>query len=89
MRITQHDGIYGETTARAGGEYLFSELIVTRSRTFDWIIQPHIHARLLQVFLVLSGRAEFKDASQQREDVPGYREGANYVLFRYNEGISY
>jgi len=28
-------------------------------------------------------------ASQQREDVPGYREGANYALFRYNEGISY
>ncbi|RYC69271.1 MULTISPECIES: helix-turn-helix domain-containing protein [Spirosoma] len=67
MRITQYDGLYGETMTGADGEYLFSELIETRSRTFDWIIQPHIHARLLQVFLVLSGRVEFKDASRTRQ----------------------
>jgi len=26
---------------------------------------------------------------QQKEDVPGYEEGAGYALFKYNEGLSY
>ena len=28
-------------------------------------------------------------AQQQKEDVPGYLEGAAYPLFKYNKGINY
>ena len=49
------------------GEYLFSELLETRSRTFDWVIQPHIHARLFQLFFVESGGVEFQEATQKRQ----------------------
>lgn len=66
MRITQFDGLYGEADARPNGEYLFSELLETRSRTFDWVIEPHIHARLFQVFFVQEGGVEFAEATQKR-----------------------
>ena len=70
--ITQFDGLYGEAndrsgTARPQGEYLFSELLETRSHAFDWIIQPHTHARLFQVFFIESGGVVFSDATQKRE----------------------
>lgn len=63
MRITQYDGLYGESTTRPDGEYLFSELLETRSRTFDWVIQPHIHARLFQVFFIQSGQFTFQESA--------------------------
>ena len=71
-RITQFDGLYGEVIDQPGstlpnGEYLFSELLETRSRTFDWVIQPHTHARLFQLFFVESGGVEFIQASQKRQ----------------------
>lgn len=67
MRITQFDGLYGEANAQPAGEYLFSELLETRSRTFDWVIQPHIHARLFQVFFVETGTVTFAEATRKRE----------------------
>lgn len=67
MRITQYDGLYGEADARPNGEYLFSELLETRSRTFDWVIQPHTHARLFQVFFLEAGEVEFSEATQKRQ----------------------
>ena len=48
-------------------EYLFSELLETRSHTFDWVIQPHIHARLFQLFFVETGGVEFSEATQKRQ----------------------
>ena len=65
QRITQYDGLYGEANARPDGEYLFSELLETRSRTFDWVIQPHIHARLFQVFFMETGQVDFQEATRQ------------------------
>lgn len=70
QHITQYDGLYGEATAErnpADGEYLFSELLQTRSPAFNWVIQPHIHARLFQVFLVETGAVEFLEASGKRQ----------------------
>ncbi|TAE22981.1 MAG: helix-turn-helix domain-containing protein [Cytophagales bacterium] len=69
QRITQYDGLYGEAQSDAArpGEYLFSERIETRSRLFDWVIQPHTHARLYQVFFVQSGQVTFREATRQRE----------------------
>lgn len=69
-RITQYDGLYGETRSERGGaagEYLFSELLETRSRTFDWVIQPHIHARLFQVFFVETGQVEVQEATRRQQ----------------------
>ena len=77
QRITQYNGLYGEATTetaladRSGhrpyAEYLFSELLETRSRTFDWVIQPHIHAQLFQVFFVETGKFEFQEATRKRQ----------------------
>jgi AraC family transcriptional activator of pobA len=67
QRITQFDGLYGQANTRSDAEYLFSELLETRSRSFDWVIQPHMHARLFQVFFVETGRVTFQDAMQQRD----------------------
>ena len=66
-RIAQFDGLYGEAEARPDGEYLFSERLETRSHAFDWIIHPHTHARLFQLFFVESGGVELTEASQKRQ----------------------
>lgn len=71
-RITQFDGLYGESgprqaADRPNGEYMFSELLETRSRTFDWVIQPHIHARLFQVFFVETGSVSLSGTTGKRE----------------------
>lgn len=72
QRITQYDGLYGETntdnaSSQPNGEYLFSELLETRSHTFNWVIQPHIHARLFQVFFVETGQVMVQEATRQRQ----------------------
>ena len=67
MRINQFDGLYGEADARPNGEYLFSERLETRSHTFDWVIQPHFHARLFQVFFLETGGVEFSESTQKRQ----------------------
>jgi AraC family transcriptional regulator, transcriptional activator of pobA len=65
--ITQYDGLYGETNARPNGEYLYSERLETRSRTFNWVIQPHIHAHLYQVFFIETGSVRFSETTGKRE----------------------
>ena len=67
QRITQYDGLYGEANAESNGEYLFSERLETRSRTFNWVIQPHIHARLYQVFFLETGSVSFSETTGKRE----------------------
>ncbi|MFD2937534.1 helix-turn-helix domain-containing protein [Spirosoma flavum] len=71
-RITQFDGLYGEAAAppdgaRPDSEYLFSELLETRSLTFDWVIHPHTHAHLFQLFFVESGGVELSEATQKHQ----------------------
>ena len=77
QRITQYDGLYGEaeietsemrlSDRRPDADYLYSELLETRSQNFDWVIQPHIHARLFQVFFIESGSFDFQEATRQRQ----------------------
>lgn len=67
QHITQYDGLYGEESARLDAEYLFSELLETRSRSFGWVIQPHIHARLFQLFFLQTGQVSFQEATRQRD----------------------
>lgn len=66
-RITQYEGLYGERSTQPGAEYLFSELLETRSRSFDWNIKPHIHPRLYQLFLIQKGNFELYESSKKRQ----------------------
>ena len=66
QRPTQFDGLYGEPNARSTPEYLFSELLETRSRSVDCVIQPHIHDQLFQVFFVETGQVAVQEAVRQR-----------------------
>lgn len=56
--IRQYDGIYGDDSYRIHPGYLYSEQIQTRSAGFDWVIHPHLHPRLFQVFLLETGQVE-------------------------------
>jgi len=58
-RITHFEGLYGESGPRPDAEYLFSELLETRSENFDWKIKPHIHTNLYQIFLIETRKTEF------------------------------
>ncbi|TAE90721.1 MAG: helix-turn-helix domain-containing protein [Runella slithyformis] len=58
-KIRQYDGLYGENQSPLPNNYIFSELIETRSKGFDWLIQPHIHVNLFQLFFIESGHLEF------------------------------
>lgn len=62
-RITHYDGLYGEHNARPDSDYIFSELLETRSATFDWVVKPHLHTRLYQLFFLKTGKVTFQDAT--------------------------
>jgi len=58
-KMLQFDGLYGELNSNPRPDYIFLELIATRSKQFDWTIRPHIHTRLYQFFFIQSGQVEF------------------------------
>ncbi|MFN8348242.1 MAG: helix-turn-helix domain-containing protein [Spirosomataceae bacterium] len=64
--ILNFEGLYGDLNGRYSSEYIFLELITTRSQLFDWIIQPHIHTHLFQLFIVEKGQVTFQNGSQIR-----------------------
>jgi AraC family transcriptional activator of pobA len=65
--IPNYDGLYGDLAARPLSEYIFLELISTRSQAFDWVIEPHIHIHLFQIFIVAKGQVKFSEALQQQQ----------------------
>lgn len=67
QRITQFDGLYGQANSRSNAEYIFSELLETRSRSFEWVIQLHLHAQLFQLFYLEKGQVTFREATGQRD----------------------
>lgn len=62
--ILNFEGLYGDLNSRYPSEYIFLELIATRSQIFNWVIQPHIHAHLFQVFIVNSGQVTFQESTR-------------------------
>jgi AraC family transcriptional activator of pobA len=64
--ILNFEGLYGDLNGRYSSEYIFLELITTRSPLFDWIIQPHLHTHLFQLFIVETGQVTFQNGSQIR-----------------------
>ncbi|MDZ7899788.1 MAG: helix-turn-helix domain-containing protein [Arcicella sp.] len=65
--ITNYEGLYGDLNGKYSAEYIFLELIETRSQTFDWVIKPHIHTNLFQVFIVEKGEVSFQEATQNHQ----------------------
>jgi AraC family transcriptional activator of pobA len=57
-KIKHYDGLYGDVEHQPNAGYIFSELIETRSRSFNWVIHPHFHTRLYQIFCIESGEIE-------------------------------
>ncbi|MDX2048670.1 MAG: helix-turn-helix transcriptional regulator [Chitinophagaceae bacterium] len=55
-KILHFDGLYGDLAPQGKEAYIFLELIKTRSETFDWVVKPHIHSQLYQVFCIESGK---------------------------------
>ncbi len=66
-KITNYDGLYGDDYGKYSSEYIFLELIATRSQTFDWTIKPHIHSQLFQVFFVKKGSLLFQETTKEQE----------------------
>jgi AraC family transcriptional activator of pobA len=62
MGISNFDGLYGDSEGKYSSEYIFLELIATRSQIFDWNIKPHIHPHLFQVFIIRKGSLTFIDS---------------------------
>lgn len=65
--ILNFDGLYGDDYGKYSSEYIFLELIATRSELFNWTIKPHIHSQLFQVFIVKKGSLLFQEATQEHE----------------------
>ncbi len=64
-KIVNYEGLYGEVNARPDTNYIFSELLETRSRTFNWVVTPHVYTNLYQIFFIKSGEVCFKEAAQE------------------------
>ncbi|MCU0470325.1 MAG: helix-turn-helix domain-containing protein [Arcicella sp.] len=65
--ILHFEGLYGDDFGKYSSEYIFLELIATRSQNFDWNIKPHIHAQLFQIFMVQKGSLLFQESTQKQE----------------------
>lgn len=65
LKIASFDGLYGDHEGKYSSEYIFLELIATRSQMFDWNIKPHVHSHLFQVFIVEKGSLEFTDVRRK------------------------
>jgi AraC family transcriptional regulator, transcriptional activator of pobA len=65
--IINYEGLYGDVDGQFSSEYIFLELIATRSQTFDWNINPHIHSSLFQVFIVENGQVSIQENAQKHQ----------------------
>ncbi len=65
QELLHFDGLYGDIQGNFSAEYIFLELIATRSQIFEWSIKPHIHSHLFQVFIIEKGTLVFEEAMQQ------------------------
>ena len=59
--ILNYKGLYGDELGNYSSEYIFLELISTRSQHFNWVIKPHIHTHLFQLFIISKGSIEFNN----------------------------
>jgi AraC family transcriptional activator of pobA len=62
--IKHYNGVYGDTTHKRVDNYIFSELLETNSKHFNWTIEPHIHSDLFQITYVKTGNVQFHGLAQ-------------------------
>ena len=62
-KIKHFDGLYGDLDHKKGSDYIFLEMIQTRSKGFGWVIDAHIHSHLYQLFFIDAGRVTFDGPS--------------------------
>ncbi|MFM2364203.1 MAG: hypothetical protein RLZZ316_3105 [Bacteroidota bacterium] len=63
-KLLHYDGLYGDLGGSKKESYIFLELIKTRSESFDWKINPHVHTHLYQVFCIESGNVQLETSRQ-------------------------
>lgn len=74
--LLSFEGLYGDLQTRPAHDYIFLELIATRSKDFDWIVSPHLHTQLFQLFVIEKGRLEFQGENETQQ-----MEGPCLLLF--------
>lgn len=57
-------GLYGEDDGPLLTDFVHCELLETRSRNYNWEIQPHLHTQLCQLFVLESGEVILKQNEQ-------------------------
>ena len=59
--IKLYEGVYGDKNMvySTNENYIYTELIETRSKLFDWKIEPHIHRQIFQVLYIKTGDVAF------------------------------
>ncbi len=62
--IKHYDGLYQDLEHKPKADYFFSELLETRSKNFNWQVEPHIHTHLFQVFYIKTGQVQFHGLAQ-------------------------
>ncbi len=65
--IQKYERLYGERSADWSPDYIFSELLETRSHHFEWSIKPHIHPRLYQIFFIETGIFTFYESKKPKQ----------------------
>ncbi len=61
--LLNFEGLYGDLNTHYSADYIFLELIATRSKDFDWNISPHLHTHLFQFFIIEKGNLSFQGES--------------------------
>ena len=61
--LLNFEGLYGDLSTQYSADYIFLELIATRSKDFDWNIAPHLHTHLFQFFIIEKGKVCFQSAT--------------------------
>jgi AraC family transcriptional activator of pobA len=64
-KLLHFDGLYGDLTSNKKESYIFLELIKTRSESFNWVIKPHVHTHLYQVFCIESGHVILESSEKK------------------------
>jgi AraC family transcriptional activator of pobA len=64
-QLKHYEGLYGDIIHKPDATYIFLEAIETRSKGFGWVIDPHVHSHLYQLFFIESGSAKFIGISNE------------------------
>lgn len=65
--LLNFEGLYGDLNTHYSADYIFLELIATRSKDFDWNISPHLHTHLFQFFIIEKGKVSFQGESSSMD----------------------